>query len=263
MKYCVDYSKGLPIAKEIDELVITFNPGDKSLVDFIELHKEQRIIIFIENNLFLTKENFELFKSLYELYKNIVIKFTHYQEDMIEEILQYNFPFFFGDRVNNWDTLIGLISLGVSDVYVVEELCFEIDKVAEVAHSEGVNIRVFPNVAQSAWKDSDGITKFFIRPEDVYLYEPYVDVLEFFNSKKRENTLYKIYAIEKKWFGQLNELIIGLNDDIDSRYILPEFALHRIFCGKKCIKTGKCRICHKIKTLSHTLKDNNYIIKKK
>ena len=157
---------------------------------------------------------------------------------------------------------MGLISLGVSDVYIVEELCFEIDKVAEIAHSEGVNIRVFPNVAQSSWNDSDGITKFFIRPEDVYLYEPYIDVLEFFNSRKRENTLYKIYAIEKKWFGQLSELIVGLNDDIDSRYIASEFGDKRRACRKNCVKGGKCRICDRVVALSQVLEKNNLIVKK-
>lgn len=45
--------------------------------------------------------------------------------------------------------LIGLIKCGVSELYITDSLGFEIIKVAEIAHSKDVKIRVYPNVAQS------------------------------------------------------------------------------------------------------------------
>lgn len=45
---------------------------------------------------------------------------------------------------------IGLVKLKVKDIYIVNELGFELDKIAEIAHKENINIRIIPNIAQSS-----------------------------------------------------------------------------------------------------------------
>ena len=49
MKFCVDYSKDFPYLKEVDELNISFNKRDLSLLDFLLLHKDKRINIEIKD----------------------------------------------------------------------------------------------------------------------------------------------------------------------------------------------------------------------
>ena len=70
----------------------------------------------------------------------------------------------------------------------------------------------------------------------------------------------KVYKEDKKWFGQLKEIIFGLKTDLDSRYIVPHFAEHRTSCKKECLKGGKCKICERVVDLSHSLKEANLII---
>ena len=134
------------------------------------------------------------------------------------------------------------IKLGVTDLYIAEQLGFELDKVAEVAHSNNVRIRVYPNVAQRLSKRTSALKSFFIRPDDIRLYENYVDVFDLFyynEEKQQQNVLFDIYAKDKKWFGRLDELIIGFDNNLDSKYVIPRFGEKRIKCGRQCLKGRK------------------------
>ena len=126
-----------------------------------------------------------------------------------------------------------------------------------------VSIRTFPNVAQKDVKNYD-IYSFFIRPEDIDFYSQYIDVCEFFlDGIKNSETYYKIYAQDKKWFGDISEIIIGLTDRVDSRAIIGQFAKSRVKCGQKCLKGEPCNHCEKIVQLSELLIKANLLIDKK
>jgi hypothetical protein len=139
-------------------------------------------------------------------------------------------------------------------------LCFEIDKVAEIAAQYNAQVRVYPNIAQSKWNNTAALKKFFIRPEDIDEYEKYVDVIEFYNVDKQIDIYYDIYKQKKKWFGKLNEIILDFDSDIDNRYIIPRFAEMRIKCGKNCLKGGSCRRCEIIEQLSNTLEESQLVV---
>lgn len=197
-----------------------------------------------------------------EKYPNLYLKLTlDYYEKIKELEDRKDLRFFFDTRVSDWDTLLGLIDFRVTDVYVVEDLCFELDKVAEIAHSRGVKIRIYPNVAQSKWYDSNPLKKFFVRPEDIDMYKDYVDSVEFYNVDKKLETYYKIYALNKKWFGKLNEIILDFNSELDNKYVIPRFIDKRISCGKKCLKGARCRRCDNVETLSKTLEKSGLVVR--
>lgn len=273
MNYCVDFCKDFKYINDVDEITITFNRKDTTLVDFLLEHQTQRINIWIKDaEDFLENKDLEKFKAIQEKYPDLIFYFKlpdpdrSNQRDSIKKLHKLieeetSFPYFFDTFVNNWDTLYGYLHKGVSDMYITESLGFELNKVAKVLHDAGIRIRTFPNVCQTACKEIPSLKTFFIRPEDVIYYEDYVDTLEFFGYKNSIETVYKVYAIDKKWFGQLKELILGFNEDFDSRYIIPRFAEKRIRCGKECLKGGYCRICERVKDLSKVLEKNSLLIK--
>lgn len=259
MKYCLRYNKDTYKSKyinEADEWNIQYNPKDKTLLQFLEENQNKRINLCVDYNI-----DFRFLKELCNKFSNLYIRFDRYSDIYIENIVEQDFPFFFEERVNNWDTFLGLIECGVTDIYVVEDLCFELDKVAEIAHQENIKLRTYPNVAQSAWIESEDLKKFFIRPEDIDIYSDYIDIIEFFGEDKKQDIYYKIYKYDKKWFGLLKELIIGFNSDLDSKYIIPRFPDKRISCRKSCLKGGNCRRCDRIKQLSHTLEQSELIVR--
>ena len=145
------------------------------------------------------------------------------------------------------------IDCGVSDIYIANELGFYLGDIAPYIHEKNVIIRAFPNVAQSIIEKTPVISKFFIRPDDVYLYEDLIDVFEFFGSLNRQSVLMEIYK-EETWSDILDLIIIGLNLDLDNRLFNPYFGEARVNCRKRCT-FGKCNICKRSFTLGETLRD--------
>jgi ribosomal protein L44E len=136
--------------------------------------------------------------------------------------------------------------------------------ISQKAKEKGKRIRCFCNICQSTWADTPSLKTFFIRPEDIPFYSNYVDTFLFAVDERdhvRINTLYKIYAKQQKWFGQLKELILRYTGEEDSRFILPIFAEKRSKCGKKCILDNPCQICDRIVTLGDSIRAKNLIIK--
>ena len=267
MKYCINYSNKSHIIDKVDEILIRYDKNKilELFTQFIPAHLNQRVIVQLmeENNIDTIVNNLKKIISIYNENKDIKfdIQLPFYNQKFIEELKDTNLKYFFKVAANSWDKFTGLISQNVSDIYITDELAFELDKVAEIAHKNNIKVRIYPNIAQSRWDKLSDILKFFIRPEDIEMYEPYVDVCEFYGDKAQQiDTYYKIYQEDKKWFGDLQEIIIGLDSKIDSRYIIPRFAEKRIKCGKDCLKGGKCEMCKRILDLSEQLENAHLIV---
>ncbi len=258
MKYCLNYNRTtqqMKCIQEADEWTIEYNSKDNTLLEFLELHQNIRINLYIKELLDL-----KFLEDLCNKYKNLYLKLSkEYYEKLKEN--KVDIRFYFDILATDWDTFIGCINFGVSDIYIAENLGFELDKVAAIAHSKDIKLRAFPDVAQSKWKDSDSLKKFFIRPEDIDFYSDYIDVIEFYNDDKKLEIYYKIYAKDKKWFGKLNEIILDFNSELDNKYIIPRFPEKRVSCGKSCLKGGHCRRCDRIEQLSNTLEERKLVIK--
>ena len=261
MKYCLNYNRDTERANHIqdaDEWTIKYNSKDTTLLEFLDLHKDKRINIYFEEEI---KRDF--LEELCNKYSNVYIKLNYQLYDKIFADKQ-NKPkirFFFDTQISDVDTLNALLKLGATDVYIVENLCFELDKISELVHSYNAAIRVYPNIAQSKWDDTPALKKFFIRPEDIDEYEKYIDTIEFYNVDKQIDIYYNIYKIKKQWFGKLNEIILDFNSEIDNKYIIPRFAEMRIKCGKNCFKGGHCRRCEVIEELSSSLEQSELVVK--
>ena len=272
MKYCLPYLNASPYMSKVDEVIIPFN-AEKGPIIIKNITSKENIsdaTIILEMKKMDVDDinkNMILFKSLKEDYPQIKFKlmftkdYTEEFDSLIENCKECGIPFFFSTYVRDWDTFYGLIDLEVSDIYIVEEMGFSLSKLGQIAHASSVSIRVFANVAQSSWHKERGVKSFFIRPEDIGFYEPYVDVIEFYGDDNRLEVSYKAYAEDGKWFGDLRELIIGLDTELDSRFIVPMFAEARLNCEKKCQKLRPCNICTRIIDNSKALEANGFIVR--
>jgi len=264
MKYCMDFDKHSKYFGKTDEINILYNriESDEALISFCDMYKKTRVNVCMEEGYKL--EDLEHLFELQETEKDYQIYIRLPRRDSAElDFLLAKFPnpkFYFETRVNNWDLVVGLIGYGVSDIYVTEALGFEINKVAAVAHAAGIQVRVFPNVAQSSWDRIPDLKKFWIRPEDLGQYESYIDVCEFYGDIKKFDVYYDIYKKDKKWLGNLSEIIIGLKEPFDSRFIVPRFVKKRTRCGRECLKGGNCKMCEHIIELSGNLEKANLIV---
>ncbi len=272
MKYCVYYKPGFRYAKEVDELIITYNRRDTSLQDFLREHPDQRILIYVadpqdfwdnkcQNYFFAMQKqgNFPKFALVFPKYDGGITK------KIIEALItdEVKIPYFFELPATSWDTLQGYLDLGVSDVYIAEELGFSMAAVSRVCKERGCQVRCYPNVAQSSWTGTPAMKKFFIRPEDVKRYEEYVDVLEIWGRSESLETMYRIYAKDQRWAGPLKELITSFDPSIDVNNACIDhwFAMRRMSCDKRCNKGYYCDTCNAIVKLANVLEQYNVIVK--
>ena len=268
MKYCCQYSNKINVAN-FDEISIIYNNEDDQLVDFLQKHCNKDIILIIKDiPLFAQTFGYKLLNAIKEKFPELnfsvclkaISKFEEATDQLKEIMGELKMPFFTGDVVTNFDQLNYLLELGVSQIYLAEDICFDLRRVKHACDGYNVSLRAFPNVAQSSIKATPPLKKFFIRPEDVQEYADIIDTLEFWGPADRQDILLKIYK-KGYWFGDLEPLILDLNLSIDSRCIVDGFARARKTCERKCMKGRRCTICEAIYSISKKLEDQNLIIK--
>ena len=265
MKYCIDYIFGGDYMDEVDELMIE-TTENHNYGSFISKRPNQRVIIKLMDKNHLTEKGLlKVFLALKQEMNltNFAILLPRECENLddIKPFKDAGIDYFFIDMANTWLKLRTQAEFGVSDIYITEALGFDMIEVGKFCHSRNIKTRTFPNIAQQELPIYD-LHSFFIRPEDIATYDDSLDVCEFYFKEKltEQSVYYKIYAKDKKWFGELQEIIIGLKQPIDSRYIIKQFAEARIDCRLRCLRTGACRICDRCLELGGTLKKAGLII---
>ena len=264
MKYCLHYYSLSQYKNTADELMIMYDRNNIRLIDFAkERPQEQRLIVHVYVD--ITEEHdandIDIFAAAAEVHPNIA--FLLYKETDYAPFKEKNLSYFYEFFTTTWDDIVGLAEKGVSDIYISNILGFDMSTVSAYCKSRNINVRVFPNVAQSNFNydleetedfEKD-IVKFFIRPEDVPIYEEYVDYMEFWGPIKDQDEIYNIYKKEK-WLGKLSQIIIGYRGSAYNRELSSMFALHRTVCKKRC-NYKKCSMCYQFVGLSTELFENN------
>ena len=149
--------------------------------------------------------------------------------DIMDACKVLGIKFFYAIPVNTFNELKALVDYGCCDVKIDAPLTHMIEKL----ENYDITVRMTPNIAYYAYiPREDGVCGSWVRPEDTELYEQYVDVFEFEDCDiKKEQALYRIYAEQKNYPGNLNTLISNLNYEAINRLIHPEFSEKRAFCG--------------------------------
>ena len=269
MKFAVPYykSNGGKWLNYPSEIIIRYDgeSTEESFVTFLKEHDKQRIIIDILNyDKFLSDVSYAfIFRNLKIEHNltNFALRFN-VEHERVEEVeahlrdLGFNIPdsetkldYFYNGGLETFEQLDRFMYTEVSDVYITNALAFDIKRVKEkiLKASHHINIRLYPNVCQSYW-NTRSILSFFIRPEDISLYNDYVDVMEIYAEslpqKSKAEVYYDIYAKSGSWFGDLKEYLINCDDSIYSPLLWKNFGEKRLGCKKRCIADGKCRFCY-------------------
>lgn len=266
MKYCGFYSNKINM-KIFDEISIIYEDQSKELLGFLQEYPDQRINLivrdiekFYNNQEWIKLEKIKEAMPERELYICFggAKRFSMIEDLRIDEIINnlHTIPYFTGDLATNFSQLRYLLDFGVSDVYIGENLGFEMETIKNLCAKYGAQVRAYPNVAQSEIRTSDTITKFFIRPQDVGVYEEYIDVFEFWGPLDRQKILRHIYE-KRNWMAPLKDIILDFDENIDSHRILPVFAEIRKNCGKKCEKGNNCRVCYTVASIGQKLEEKH------
>lgn len=273
MKFAVPFSRKFKYTTSPQQIQwnIKYKPKIKELNDFIEAYQGYRINLIFEEE-FDKEKDLRIIQALMQKFINtnkIVVRLEKYQKQLDLFLTQKHILHYYNEYVSDIDRFNGFLNLAITDILITNNLMFSISFLSEKAKAKNILLRTFCNVAQTPWESTPSLKTFFIRPEDMKIYNNYIDVFEFIlpiTQEGREDTsklniYYKIFAIDQKWRGPLKEIIMGYEGEEENQYIIRQFAEKRVKCQKKCsFKSGSCVLCDRIINLGELLKQTGLYI---
>ena len=250
MKFCLKYVNTSEKMYKADELSIKYQRTEK-LIKFMEKFEGKRFILRLESP--LEKDDITLLNAIKITYPQwqFAVALPAYNEEYFEMLKEKEISFFVNSPCLTWDMLHALLVAGVCDINITGPLGFELDKVKQVVGKKAA-IRAIANIAFAPYDISLHIkerkykspwyTNFFIRPEDLYLYEPYLDILEF-EEIEHQDSFFHFYAESHRFLGKFNQLIYNLDALTDNKTVIGLFGERRISCNRECLSGGFCRRC--------------------
>lgn len=245
----------------LDEIRYPISMLNTVFTEIVE-HPNKTYIIEVTN---LQEQNFpiEKMQSLMQEQKNIVV--DCYQRIDFSALYQAHLPrCMYHYPVTTYTDLWWVMQQHPYAVTLGEPLVFDLPNVRQsinehTAEGEYTQIRVLPALGRpSAWNlfqlKDQGMRHFWITPQTLHVYEPYVDVLELYDvDEARESALVKIYASgECKW--DMTVLLKNCGTAIPSFMIDDEFAERRLTCRQRCMQHEySCHRCDADARLTATL----------
>jgi len=163
-------------------------------------------------------------------------------QEIVNEAKDKKLRFMYATEARTEWELEGMEKEGAEYAYVGMPLFFNLP---DIRDRHNIKLRTIPTVAYNHhYPHGDPACGQWIRPEDVEAYEDLIDVMEFeFCDVPREETLYKVYAIDQQWSTRMDILIDDINSNALNRYIDPSLIDARLTCGQRCYMGGHCHFC--------------------
>lgn len=252
MKFCLSSRQENEYLVKADELKVQFRDRE-SLPDLFEKFPDKDIILMCYYGEEIDWKSIEKWNILSRgHFKMCLSSLKDAQECKKRKV-----PFYMGYPIRTYYELQALKDLGVCSVRLGEPLFFEMDTVAKF----GIPVRVVPNIAYNdGYPRENGVCGTWIRPEDLDAYDSYVDVVEFEDADlRKEQALFRIYAEEKNWPGELHLIITNLHCDGLNRIITPTLVESRLKCGQRCQRLGSCKLCYRALMLANEKQLREYM----
>ena len=260
MKFATFYDKKFKYLDKIDELMFFY---DEVSNDVLKTLKEKQVANILLP--FVSKEelDFTLLKSMREIHPNLIVTINFEQQDLIEELKSIDIKYNFGGYHSlTFESINNMIKQEPNEIYITDELGFNIPIIKKMINGR-CGIRIYPDINQVEQVNSPGeemscLSGFWVRPEDVELYDNYIDTMEFFHANPIScNALYEIYR-QGQWRGNIDHIIHNINtldgkDYVGNAYIAPHFGMMRLNCRRKCL-WGECQACQNIEDLARAMR---------
>ena len=255
MKYCVSGRQPRSVLKKADEIKLQYKDRD-ILFDYIKEMPDKLYILHIP------KEEVELDWTLLRAHaSNVNLMLCIENLNMAQLCFENGLKYYWHYPVFTWYELKGLIDMRPAYISLGAPLSFDLIKVKAKTN---IPLRLVPNLAFDAYiPRKNGIYGSWIRPEDIKIYEEWVDVFEFVSdSLSQEATLLHIYQENGYWPGNLNLLFTNFNVNVDNRGLPEEIGETRANCGQRCMVSSNCHFCETAVNFSNALRKKHYDDKK-
>jgi hypothetical protein len=244
MKYSISARQDPEYLEKADEIKFQYR-DIAAIMDYAEKFPNAVFVVEILPN---QEWEFEKIKEAYILSKQkLTVCVPTLNDKKVERLAEAGIPFYWGYPITTEWELAAIMNTEVSQIKIEAPLFFKQDLLRPITNKE---IRVSANIAHQGYLPFTGVNGSWIRPEDVDKYEDTITIIEFEDcDKKKEQALYRIYAEQHEWPGNISMIISNLENDCVNRMLPPEFTISRLNCGQRCIN-GSCRLCYRYFSLA-------------
>lgn len=208
-------------------------------------------------------------KALNKINENCRVRLKSSDFNMIEELKKDSIKYFFDYSFcpNNFTTLQDFINMGVSDMYISDDLCYSLPDVSDILKNHGIKLRVVLNkIPSSSLMKGTNPKSIVYRPQDIDYLQQYYDIFEFDCYKDEYvydwhvfNVFYRSWFQRKHWHGDLAEINDDLQIHINNDTLIPDMTERKSVCGMRCNKraVSHCRKCEQFLETSDILMSKN------
>lgn len=231
---------------QADEICCPYNQLGL-IIPFIKSHSKKRFNI-IANNSATVQDIIEQVVLLKDYIDNYTIECSEIKTCCA--LIDQGYNAYLKYPVTDWEMIMSLIEVGVSDILIDGPLCFQNNELLQLKNEYNIKIRVIPTFSSNAALTENKINTAYIRPEDLKQYTA-IDVLDFnYNinlEQEQKDAQYSIYARGTFTF-DIGQLIDGL-PAVNNLLFKEDFAQTRLNCRQSC-KTphGTCKFCDRYYT---------------
>ena len=250
----------------VAEFDVNFNKEKNSFdkfLEFIDLYKDRRININFKGDFPMS-----IASSVQKVSDNTYIKLAPEQVPYLGELQENDFRFFFSPQTpaHNLASLQSLINLGVTDVYPVDDLLYNIKETKAICDEANIGMRLVCNRIPATTLDRGLDYKSqLLAPQNRPLLDDYFTCYEFDCGHPYDwakfDVLYRAWFEREGWNGDLAEI----NDDLRVSYPLlamPQtLAQYKLSCKRRCARPrNECDRCQQyLKTGMHLVDMGAYI----
>ena len=238
MYFCVNGRQPYSVIEKADEVKVAYEDRE-ILLDFVEKIPNKKVILEVPG------EDFEwnLWHMYDEKFENfcVALYMLNKYDDFNKEGIKWYWPY----PITTYYELQEIAALRPSYILLGPPLTFDLENVSKVTD---ISIRMIPNVARLSYipkmEEAHGILGQWVRPEDVFLYDDYIDVMEFDKvNLKQEELMLQVYKEDKEWPGNLNLLIKDFYVNVNNKALPDSIGPQRVTCKQRCMSGGSCRLC--------------------
>ena len=245
MKFCLSSRQTPEYLKKADQIRVIIQDY-KQIYDLLEEYPNKDIIL----NFAPATQDQKILNDLSILGQNRIV-LSIFNIDDIKLAKELKFKYYLAQALQTPEEVRAAKNLGVSWVLIDNYAMHKLHEIKVI----GIPIRAIPNLSfLDGIPRENGVCGNWIRPEDIDNYSLYIDVIEFGTQpQKREQTLYRLYAEDKKWAGELGRIVMDLDYPALNRTIDSEKIMRRMNCGMTCASLGDCTLCYDILKMSFLL----------
>lgn len=189
---------------------------------------------------------------------------------LVHLVKDKSLPWYLNQVTTTWREFQSLKKAGAKQILIGGQLLF--CKTTLLKEKGDCLLRFIPNISNydPSFPYENGIVGPWIRPDDIDLYQEFLDICQFkISSLSGEKTLLSLYSKEKTWHGDLSKLITDLGVSCNNRGLPEDFGSRRSNCGQRCCAGSSCNICfnafifaEEIKKLKHNQESIDFLIEK-